>query len=307
MNTEEKQLKQEIIDGLASRDKDLQVMKDIFENQDIPTLGQDFTDKVMDRIKTRKQPSPIIKISRIALPLTACAAAIVICVALGTGMKSYPGFDTVRADSDNSFQQMDEESKYIYGSGENLKDDVLYDEAAPEDGLNADVTVDSEECMEAEEMPEISAPQAPIQTQPATSKGSANGGDEEESTIYSMSNSIAFSSVDTFVAAENEAEDCQGEIVLLMTEGYAEYSLFGVEYRENDTDKEYELIRVNSTVDKETFLSDIEEYLLCLTSEMSNALSDKSWTIEIISVSALPDALTPEMQIKIIKEQNTEE
>jgi len=325
MSNKEEQLKKELLEELGSKKTDTETLSGLFSADSATALGEDFTAQVMQKIRATKRPSPIVRISRIDLPLTACAAALVICLSLGVRhFAPRLGTDTVNAESDSSaIQTSDTYKSKEYGepmapppeSAENPAEapEGVYDAGAigsAEDDLTCDalpeISEEAEESAEADmEMPQ--SPSAAAGTSASTSAGMHYGGDYADY-LFTVNNSAAISNVETFRAASRaEAPtDTEAEIILLMSRNYAEYTLFGSEYTEGDTGNAYELITVNCAVDKEAFLDEMEEYLTDLSDQMSASLEGEDWSIEIKTASSLPDALTPDTQIKIIKEQETE-
>jgi hypothetical protein len=283
-------LKQKIIEELSNETENGVIVRSIFKEEPHPGLDDAFTSSVVRAAKATKKTSPVIRLTRVALPFATCAAAVLIF--LSVGLKDNDNspltkdFDSARIEEDaviaNDIQDP---------SGEEFDILPTYDEAEKVPA-STDATIDDQ--TKENEVSDI-----PTSAGAGSQKEQPNN-TQSDGKAYGMSIENAINTVTAFSSAHGSTE-ASNEIVIKISEEYYSKAIFGYTvYLSADNEKYEVIVTSEQEISKNELLSQISKYTESLCTLMNNAENTDKWRIEIISEN-LPATVKPNTVIKVTR------
>ncbi len=281
-------LKKKILDELSTEtEKDI-IVRSILKEEHEDILGEEFTRSVVKAAKATKKTSPVIRLTRVALPFAACAAAVLIFVSVGLKdnvNSSLPkDFDTVKIEGDMVIA----EDPYKSNS-----DDF---DMAPDDKVPATSDTSFEETennAESNNVPSSSASSSPKENDEQTHT-------EDSEKVYTLNLASSQMGTTTFTPSDN-AKKTTGEITVKVSDTYYGKAIFGYTVYLSVEGKEYEVIVTSEKeISKSELLNQINSYTTSLCDLMNKAENTDKWQIEIVS-EELPSTIEPNTRIKITR------
>ena len=283
-------LKKKILKELSNETEGDVVLQSILKEETQDILGQEFTRSVVKAAKAAKKVSPVIRLTRVALPFAACAAALLIFVSVGLrDNENSPlpkDFDTIKIEGNTAVM----EDPYKSNSDDS--------DTAPSEEQDEKIPAASKADVE-----ETAGDPGSNNTPPASS-GSSRYESEDATDAYSGENTYSMNvaslqiSATPFTSSDN-SKQTNGEIILKVSDTYRGKAIFGYELYLSVDGEEYEVIVTSGKeISKSELLSQIESYTTNLCNLMNKAENTDEWQIVIVTEN-LPSTIEPNTRIRM--------
>ncbi len=285
-------LKNKILDELSNEAETDVTLQSILKEEYEDILGEEFTRAVVKAAKATKKTSPVIRLTRVALPFAACAAAVLIFVSVGLkDNENSPlpkDFDTVKVEGDMVIAEAPYKS--------NSDDFDMAPSTEQGDKVPATAGTPLEEPAndpESNNMPSSSASSSPKENDEQIQT-------EDSEKVYTLNLASSQMSTTTFTPSDN-AKKTTGEITVKVSDTYYGKTIFGYTVYLSVEGEEYEVIVTSEKeISKSELLNQINSYTTSLCDLMNRAENTDKWQIEIVS-EELPSTIEPNTRIKITR------
>lgn len=283
-------LKRKVLDELSNEAKNDVILQSILKEDTKDILGEEFTRSVIKAAKTTKKTSPIICLTRVALPFAACAAAVLIFASVGlkdNDNSPLPkDFDTAKVEGDMVI------SEDPYKSNSDDFDIIPTDNPDEKAPATADIPLEEgSDNAESNNMPSSSA---------SSSQKLEQSDTQSTEKLYTLNLEASQKTVTVFSPAV-DSENTSEEITIKVSDAYYGKAIFGYTIYLSFDGEEYEVIVTpEKEISKSELLNQINAYTANICSMMNNANGTNDWQIEIVSED-LPSTIEPNTQIKITR------